>query len=308
MILALFLVGLLLLGFPSLAASRSHRFPAHEWAIVAFLSVVVGSVAVMAALVLTAGPLMQSTLMPSEALDYCRDALAPFGGGSVFLSLVAATAGVVITIRATTAVMRSRRATRRARIEPWLGDHSERQGFELVLVPTEALLAYGLAGRFPQVVLSQGLLGTLSAEEIDAVIAHEAAHLRLRHPKMLTVLSVIEAGFGGVPPVRRSVNQVRSALEYWADAAAEAEYTVTIHTLCAALVGVTAPAPAANSTMPVEARARMHRLRRRPVPRPAPVRALLYAPVAVLALVVALSAAGWLTDAHHALALGGPCH
>lgn len=306
MILSLFLVGVLLLWFPSLAASRSDRFPAHEWAIVAFLSVVVGWIAVMVALVFTAGPLLQTTITSSEVLDYCRDALAPFGGGSEFLSLVAAVTGAVVAIRATVAVVRSRRATRLARIEPWLGDHSEREDFELVLVPTEAFLAFGVSGRFPQVVLSQGLVATLGAEEIDAVIAHEAAHLRLNHPRMLTVLSAIEAGLGRVPPVRRSVNQVRSALEYWADAAAEAEYAVTIHTLCAALVGVTAPA--SDSTMPVEARTRMHRLRWRRVPRPALVRALLYAPVAALVLVVALSAAGWLTDAHHALALGVRCH
>jgi Zn-dependent protease with chaperone function len=307
MILALFLVGLLLLWFPGLAASRSRRFPAHEWASVAFLSVVVGSVALVVGLVLTAEPLMQSALTSSE-IDYCRDALAPFAGGSAVLSLLASGAAIVVTTRMISTAVRSRRATRHARIEPWLGEHSERQGFELVVVPTEALLAYGVPGADPQVVLSEGLRATLTPRELDAVLAHEAAHLRLHHPKMLTLLSCIESGFGGVPLVRGSITQVRSALEFWADAAAEAEYTVTIHTLCAALVGVTASAPAATPTMPAAARDRMHRLRRRPAPRPALVRALLYAPVALLTLVVATSALGWFTDAHHALALGAPCH
>ncbi len=307
MILALLLVGLLLLWFPRLAASMSRRFPAHEWASVTFMSVVVGSVAVMVGLVLSAEPLLQSAIGSSE-IDYCRDALAPFAGGSPFLSLVATVAVIVVAIRMISTAVRSRRATRRARIEPWLGEHSDREGFELVIVPTDRLVAYGVAGGDRQVVLSEGLRATLSPREMDAVLAHESAHLRLHHSKMLTVLSAIEAGLGGVPLVRRSITQVRSSLEFWADAAAEAEYTVTIHTLCAALVGVTASASALAPTMPAEARDRMHRLRRRPAPRPALVRAILYAPVALLALVVAMSAVGWLTDAHHALALGAPCH
>jgi beta-lactamase regulating signal transducer with metallopeptidase domain len=306
-ILALFVVGILLLGLPGLAASSSRRFPVHEWVMVALTAAVVGALALLVGLVLTAAPLMQSVL-GSHAIDYCRDALAPFGTSWAFLSLLAAIAVGVVAKQVIAVALRASRVTSRARIEPWLGEHQLREGYELAVVPTPALLAYGVPGHIPQVVLSRGLVGRLTPGELDAVIAHEAAHLRLNHPRMLIVLSAVEAAFGVVPLVHRSVAHLRSALEFWADSAAESEYGVTTHTLCAALVGVASSETHTSPAAAVGAIDRMQRLRRRSAPRPAVVRAVLYAPVAILMLVVATTAVGWFTDAHHALALGGPCH
>ena len=181
-----------------------------------------------------------------------------------------------------------------------------RDGFELVVVPTDRILAFGVPGRTPQVVISTGLSGRLNGSELEAVIGHEAAHLRLRHPALIAVLHGIDAGVGILPFVARSVRRLLTGLEVWADSAVEGEVTGDRRAaLCAALICVTEPGNIPGATS--DAQDRIARLRWTMRPRPAYVRSAVYASVLVLSVVVAVTAAGWFTSAHHAVALGVPC-
>lgn len=96
----------------------------------------------------------------------------------------------------------------------------------LVVVPSRRIFAYGIAGQPSQVVVSDGLVGTLANDEFAAVLRHEATHLRHHHERHLLLAGVIEHTLGLPPLVRRSVAVLRCALERWADeeaATSEAE-------------------------------------------------------------------------------------
>jgi Zn-dependent protease with chaperone function len=80
--------------------------------------------------------------------------------------------------------------------------------------------AYCVPGRSPRVVLSGGALRVLDREQVDAVLAHEQAHLRHRHD---VVMESFTAFYRAVPrPLRRRtpLDAVHLLLEMVADDAA----------------------------------------------------------------------------------------
>jgi Zn-dependent protease with chaperone function len=83
-----------------------------------------------------------------------------------------------------------------------------------------ALAAYCIPGRHGRVVVSEGVLATLGDDEVEAVVAHEEAHLRARHDLLLEFFTVIHEA---VPPLVRSeaaLAEVRLLVEALADRAA----------------------------------------------------------------------------------------
>ena len=80
--------------------------------------------------------------------------------------------------------------------------------------------AYCLPGRRSRVVLTQGALATLPADELEAVLAHERAHLRGRHDLLLEYFTVLHHSVPG--PVRspEALREVRLLVEALADRAA----------------------------------------------------------------------------------------
>ncbi len=81
-------------------------------------------------------------------------------------------------------------------------------------------LAYCVPGREPRVVLSDGVLTVLDRAQVDAVLAHEQAHLRHRHE---VVMESLTAFYRAVPTPLRSrvpLNSVHLLLEMVADDAA----------------------------------------------------------------------------------------
>jgi hypothetical protein len=80
--------------------------------------------------------------------------------------------------------------------------------------------AYCVPGRSPRVVLSGGALAVLDRSQVDAVLAHEQAHLRHRHD---VVMESFTAFYRAVPrPLRRRtpLDAVHLLLEMVADDAA----------------------------------------------------------------------------------------
>lgn len=61
----------------------------------------------------------------------------------------------------------------------------ERSGFKLFEIPLD--IAYiGCSGATRSVVYASGIFSVLNADEFEAALAHEVAHLRARHPQMLS--------------------------------------------------------------------------------------------------------------------------
>jgi Zn-dependent protease with chaperone function len=117
----------------------------------------------------------------------------------------------------------------------------------IVASPRPVAFAAGLFR--PRAVISSGLLAPLEEAERRAVCEHEAAHVRLGHPRLLLVGAAVAAAYGRFGPVRRAWAGLRRELEAAADD--EAAAVVGAEAVAAALVrvalmaGVTARAGAA---------------------------------------------------------------
>ncbi|MFC4063310.1 M56 family metallopeptidase [Actinoplanes subglobosus] len=117
---------------------------------------------------------------------------------------------------------RARRARHRMLVD--LLDSVERHeglgGAEVRVLDGALPLAYCVPGRDPRVVLSGGVLESLDREQVDAVLAHERAHLRHRHE---LVMESFTAFYRAVPGPLRSkapLDAVHLLLEMVADDAA----------------------------------------------------------------------------------------
>jgi len=89
------------------------------------------------------------------------------------------------------------------------------------VLPVPQPVAYALGGRAGGVVMSRGLLAVLDDDERDAVLAHELAHLRLGHHRLLLFALVIRTTFGAaVPAVCQAAGSLARELEVIADEAA----------------------------------------------------------------------------------------
>lgn len=83
----------------------------------------------------------------------------------------------------------------------------------IMVVDSDTPMAYSVAGRGGQVVVSNGLLARLTPDERRVVFAHEAAHLRLGHHRLLWLADVAALN----PLLRPTRARLRFALERWAD-------------------------------------------------------------------------------------------
>jgi len=92
-------------------------------------------------------------------------------------------------------------------------------GDPVLVLAVEAPLAYSLAGRPGQIVVSSGMLRRLDGDERRALLAHERSHLRHRHHHYLWLADMAAA----VPTLRPLRTKIRYALERWADEDAAAE-------------------------------------------------------------------------------------
>jgi hypothetical protein len=137
-------------------------------------------------------------------------------GGAV-TGWASAAALVVLQVHVLRARHRSRSQVRVVQVEPWLGEHHDSGDHELVVVPAPEPVAFAVNGRPPQVVLSEGLIQTLSDDELEAVIRHERCHLRHGHHRYLQLGLAVDAAFGRLAAIRRSTAVLRLAVERWAD-------------------------------------------------------------------------------------------
>jgi hypothetical protein len=304
----LLLVGLALLSFPAFVGSRAGRFPPAEWARVATMAFGLGAVCVYAGLIATTLPPALHTLQLEGLFGICDPVVHSLMIGGPPVGWTAAVLAAVITVSGVQALRRNRRATRVARIEPWFGRHSDEADYELVVIPTPALVAMGVPGDVPQVIVSEGLVGELDGVRLLAVVEHEVAHLRLQHHRYLAVAAIVERALGILPLVRRSAMAVRQSLEVWADDDAVSSPRASERTLHAALLTV-----ATKTSRPTEQHSIadvMTRARRLIHPAPclsATVRGLTYLPAGGLLCGAAVFAIGWALSSHQMLNLGGYC-
>jgi hypothetical protein len=224
-------------------------------------------------------------------------------GGATVAGLGLTLAGAVVARTAFTAVTHFRAAGRQAlrhaqtarlvgRSEPTLG---------AVLVEHAQPAAYCVAGRQPTVILTTGAVEALDPGQLDAVLAHERAHLTGRHHRLLALARIGREVLPFLPLMRDAEDQVARLVELHADdAATRARDPRLLATALVVLAAPTSPVPAlaAGVTDSVQ---RIHRLLGPSEPLGRVRRQLLRAAAAALALTPVLLA---LTPAVVALALG----
>jgi hypothetical protein len=88
------------------------------------------------------------------------------------------------------------------------------QGGGVVVAPDTDMYAFALPGSQQGVVVSQGLIDSLTPDELAIVLAHEHAHLENRHDRWILVGQICAAVN---PLMRHSLASLRFALERWAD-------------------------------------------------------------------------------------------
>jgi Zn-dependent protease with chaperone function len=224
-------------------------------------------------------------------------------GGATVAALGLTLAGAVVARTALTAATHFRTAWQQARLhaqtarlvgrpEPSLG---------AVLVEHSAPVAYCVAGRHPTVILSTGAVAALDPAQLDAVLAHERAHLAGRHHQLLALARIGRLVLPFLPLMRDADVQVTRLVEMHADdAAARSNDPRSLATALVVLATSASPAPAlaAAATDSVQ---RIHRLLRPAEPLSLARRHLVGAAAASLMLTPILLA---IAPALLALALG----
>lgn len=141
--------------------------------------------------------------------------------GSVLLFTVVVVVRLIWSLVIVVLTSGQRRARHRNAVD-LLGATDRRPELPRLRVMSEALpVAYCLpAVRHSRVVLSEGTLQALAADEVAAVLAHEEAHLRARHDLVLDTFTALHRAF---PIAVRSdvpLNEARLLVELLADDAA----------------------------------------------------------------------------------------
>jgi Zn-dependent protease with chaperone function len=224
-------------------------------------------------------------------------------GGATVAGLGLTLAGAVAARTGLTAVTHlraaGRQALRHAQTARLVGRPAPALGAVLVEHPQPA--AYCVAGRHPTVVLTTGALQVLDPGQLDAVLAHERAHLAGRHHRLLAVARIGRLVLPFLPLMRDADAQVARLVEMHADdAAARTSDPRSLATALVALATAARPAPALAAAA-TDAVQRIHRLLGPAEPLGRARRHLLRAAAASLALTPVLLA---VTPALVALALG----
>ena len=187
--------------------------------------------------------------------------------------------------------LRSARNRHRDLVDVLTTPHGNGSGVRVLDHPIPT--AYCLSGRRSRVVLTRGALAALPAEELDAVLAHERAHLHGRHDLLLEYFSVLHHS---VPrPLRSSaaLSEVRLLVEALADrAAVRASGPITTARALMGLAQGQAPEAGLGAGGDGTTAARIRLLAADPLP-PATVWVMYAYAGAVLALPLALLWLAW---------------
>jgi Zn-dependent protease with chaperone function len=224
-------------------------------------------------------------------------------GGATVAGLGLILAGAVVARTALTAVTHLRaagqQALRHAQTARLAGRPEPALGAVLLEHPQPA--AYCVAGRDPTVILTTGAVAALDPAQLDAVLAHERAHLAGRHHAFLAMARIGRQVLPFVPLMQDADVQVARLVELHADdTATRASDPRSLATALVVLATTASPAPALAAAA-TDAVQRIHRLLGPAEPLGPLRRHLLRATAAALALTPVLLA---LTPAVVALALG----
>ncbi len=255
------------LGSRMLSRARwTARAPLAAWSVVAALGLAGLTLAVHATAL--GGGL--SHLIGACVLRLRSEYATPGGATVAGLGLILAGAVLARTAVTATTHLRAtgRQASRHAQTARLVGHPEPALGAVLVEHPEPA--AYCVAGRYPTVVLTTGALQALDPGQLDAVLAHERAHLAGHHHRLRAMARIARQVLPFMPLMQDADTQVARLVELHADdTATRAHDPGLLATALVVLATAANPAPAlatAGSSAPALAAAatdavqRIHRL------------------------------------------------
>ncbi|QLY29001.1 M56 family metallopeptidase [Nocardia huaxiensis] len=165
---------------------------------------------------------------PQRYLDTCithfHDAAvgrygAPAQAGLMLLSGLTTVAAVVLVFRLGRSLVRARSTTHEhARLARLAGRHHHE--LDAVVLDVDEPAAYCVAGKTHTVVLSRSVLAALDGRHLEAVLAHERAHLAGRHHLLLALTRGLAAVLPRITLFTFGAREVAMLLEMVADDAA----------------------------------------------------------------------------------------
>ena len=309
MVFVILLSGGLLLALPGLVGRIGTHVPPRQWARLCAAALLAGAAMVELTAVLLAAPTVFAALgVPSLAVA-CQRLLGPLVPGGPLIGWTSAVAAVGLPGLVGHHLAATRRGYRDLEVEPGLGEHRSWEGYDVVVLPTDEVLAFSVAVTRWQIVVSRGLVAALSPAELNAVLRHEAAHLEHRHQRFLQAATALERAFPFLPPVHKSARGLRTALERWADEEAASAGSQARQDLRSALLGVTAAAlgPTVAAFSPADTVMERLRALESPTLGPGPGPAALLAPGLVLGFLGLAALGMWMGDMQAVIAMAGRC-
>lgn len=220
MTVLIFMAGLLG-SLPARPGSRlRRRVHPRAWAVLSVVRLSMAALYVTVGLLLISAPAFVTVTAGRTAGHSCQMLLDRFDPGGMVMAWVAA---ALLVSSSAAAGVRVRRACRRLsvlRVPAYVGAHERRCGFDLVTLPTAEPLAYSVNGASRQAVITAGLRDRLDEAQLEAVVAHESAHLRSHHQRWLMITDVAATILWFVPWSRYSARRAAVTLECWADSEA----------------------------------------------------------------------------------------
>jgi Zn-dependent protease with chaperone function len=134
----------------------------------------------------------------------------------IAIAIAAAVAAALTSVRLTRTLTRIRsRAHRHAQAVRIVGRSTGEP--DVVILDAAQPAAYCVTGRPPAIVVTTGALGALDERQLDAVVAHERAHLAGHHPHVVAALRSLAAAFPRLALITDGAEQVSRLLEMCAD-------------------------------------------------------------------------------------------
>jgi len=244
------------------AAGLSARLGLAAWlaAMVSVLASLLAAIQYLFTAAVAGWPQLAEAVCRSVAGGACTTVVYRSAAFELGLGLAAVTAALALAVlawRYGRSVQRAQRRTRaHAEAARITGRRLPGAGAAVVLNAAQPA-AYCVPGRPAAIVLTSAALAVLDPGQLNAVLAHERAHLAGRHHLLIALTRALAATFPGVPLFTRAPAEVARMAEMCADdaAARRSSRPTLIAALLAMGTGTAVPAAAlAATTCAVSAR------------------------------------------------------
>ena len=310
MIIALLAAGVSALALPAMVRPLGRWLEAARWARLCTAALLAGALTVEVTAVLWAGPtVLRAVGLPALA-SMCARMLGRLIPGGPTAGWAAFVVALTVAGLAARAVRTAGREAAAAVVEASLGEHLRAGAHEHVVLPTSRPIAVSVPGPPTQILISEGLRQRLTPEQLDVVLAHEAAHLDHDHHRYLLLATAIESAFAVSPLARRSAAALRAALERWADDVATGGDPARRQGLRQVLLDVVDLPAAADLAALSAASTVLERLDALDRPPARPSRwfvGAITAPWVALGATISFAAGSWMEQARWVFAMVGHC-